>query len=135
MLGDSPNSAQPPPLRYSDRRQPRSPWRMAALAAAGVITLAILFDDQAGHSDDIQVRACLEPVYAGMFGTAPHALERCLENRPKLFGARDAQWLHYVKHLEDSCPVTTGMQGQAICEFQVKSSEDHAGKGWRARDY
>jgi len=130
MLGDSPDSAKPLPLRYSDRRQPRSPWRVTALAIAGVITLAILLDGQIGHSDDIQVRACLEPVYAGMFGTV-HALERCLEKRPKLFGARDTQWLRYVKHLEDSCPVTTGMQGQAICEFQVKSSEDHAGKGWR----
>ena len=84
---------------------------MAAFAAAGLITLAILFDGQTGRSGDIQVRACLEPVYAGMFGTAPHALARCLENRPKLFGARDAQWLRYVKHLEESCPVTTGMQG------------------------
>lgn len=134
MLGDSPNSAKPLPLRYSDRYQPRSPWRMAAFAAAGLITLAILFDGQTGRSGDIQVRACLEPVYAGMFGTAPHALARCLENRPKLFGARDAQWLRYVKHLEESCPVATGMQGQAICEFQVKSSEDHAGKGWRTRN-
>jgi hypothetical protein len=130
MLGDGPDQAKPLPLRYSDRRQRRSRWRLAALIIAGGITLAILFDGQTGRSDDIQVRACLEPVYAGMFGTV-HALERCLENRPKLFGARDAQWLRYVKHLEDSCPVATGMQGQAICEFQVKASEDHAGKGWR----
>jgi hypothetical protein len=133
MFGDSPDATKPMPLRYSDRQRPRAAWRLVALAAAGLITLVILFDGQTGRSDDIQVRACLEPVYAGLFGTAPHALERCLENRPKLFGARDAQWLRYVKHLEDSCPVATGMQGQAICEFQVKSSEDHAGKGWRTR--
>jgi hypothetical protein len=133
MFGDSLDSTKPLPLRYSDRHRPRSVWRILAFGAAGVITLAILFDGQTGRSDDIQVRACREPVYAGMFGTV-HALERCLENRPKLFGARDAQWLRYVKHLEDSCPVTTGMQGQAICEFQVKASEDHAGKGWRTRN-
>jgi hypothetical protein len=128
---ENPDSASPPPLRYSDRRQPRSPWRMAALAVTGCVTLWALFDGQMKRSDDLEVRACLEPVYAGLFGTAPHALERCLENRPKLFGARDATWMRYVRHLEDSCPVTVGMQGQAICEFQVKASEDHAGKGWR----
>lgn len=135
MLGDSPDSAMPRPFRYSDRRQQGSGWRYAAFAAAGVVTLAILFDGQTGRSGDLQTRACLEPVYAGLFGTGPRALERCLQNRPKLFGARDAQWLRYVRHLEESCPVTVGMQGQAICEFQVKASEDHAGKGWRTRNY
>ena len=134
-MGDNPDLALSRPFRYSDRRQPGSPWRYAALAAAGAVTLAILFDGQIGRSDDIEVRACLEPVYAGLFGTAPHALQRCLKERPKMFGARDAQWLRYVRHLEDSCPVTVGMQGQAICEFQVKTSEDHSGKSWRKRNY
>ena len=32
-------------------------------------------------------------------------------------------------------PLTVGMQGQAICEFSVKAKEDHAGKGWRVKDY
>lgn len=81
------------------------------------------------------MRACLEPVYSGLFGTGPRALERCLQNRPKLFGDWDAQWLRYVRHLEKSCPLVVGMQGQAICEFQVKAAEDHAGKGWLAKSY
>ena len=100
-----------------------------------VIAFAILFDGQSIRSGDIQTRACLEPVYSGLFGTGPRALQRCLENRPKLFGARDAQWLRYVRHLEASCPLTIGMQGQAICEFSVKAKEDRAGKGWRVKDY
>jgi hypothetical protein len=92
-----------------------------------------LLDGQTLRSNDLQQRACLEPVYAGVFGTGSGALERCLQSRPKLFGARDALWLRYVRHLEASCPVSVGMQGQAICEFQVKTSDDHAGKGWATR--
>ena len=100
-----------------------------------MVAPAILFDGRTVRSDDMETRACLEPVYAGLFGTGPHALERCLLDRPRRFGADDAEWLRYVRHLEKSCPLVVGMQGQAICEFQVKSAEDHAGKGWRDRDY
>jgi hypothetical protein len=133
MAGDAPPASAP--LRYTDGRNRRSRWRYALPAAVCVVSAAILLDGQTGRSDDIQTRACLEPVYSGLFGTGPRAMERCLQNRPKLFGAHDAEWLRYVRHLEKSCPLVVGMQGQAICEFQVKGAEDHAGKGWRRQDY
>ncbi len=132
MAGDGPATL---PLRYTDGRNRRSGWRHALPAGVCLIAAAILFDGRTVRSDDMETRACLEPVYAGLFGTGPHALERCLRDRPKLFGADDAEWLRYVRHLEKSCPLVVGMQGQAICEFQVKSAEDHAGKGWRDKDY
>ncbi|MGZ5920720.1 MAG: hypothetical protein ACXWLJ_11520 [Rhizomicrobium sp.] len=135
MAGNGPNPAAPPPFRYTDGRNRRSRWTYVLPAAVCVVAFAILLDGETGRSNDIQIRACLEPVYSGLFGTGPRALARCLENRPKLFGERDAKWLRYVRHLEASCPLTVGMQGQAICEFSVKAKEDHAGKGWRVKDY
>jgi hypothetical protein len=132
MKSNGPGLATSHALRFTDGRNRRSRWRYAAPMAVGLISIAILLDGQTGRSDDLQTRACLEPVYAGLFGTGSRALERCLQTRPKLFGAQDAQWLRYVRHLEASCPPSIGMQGQAICEFSVKAKEDHAGKGWRA---
>ncbi len=123
------------PFRFSRGQPQSSHWRYAALAALGVITLIVLFDGHFDRVDDFQRRACLEPVYAGLFGTGPGTLERCVALRPQLFGARDAVWLRYVRHLEASCPVSIGMQGQAICEFQVKASEDRAGRGWLSGRY
>jgi hypothetical protein len=107
----------------------------AVTAAALALVVAIYFHDRHAGAGDFQSRACLEPVYAGLFGTGPGALERCLDGRAKLFGARDQGWLRYVRHLEQSCPASIGMQGQAICQFQVKSSEDHKGIGWRSKRY
>ena len=135
MASDSPHLAAPPPFCYTDGRNRRSGWVYALPIGVCVIAFAILLDGQTIRSSDIQTRACLEPVYSGLFGTGPRALQRCLENRPKLFGASDARWLRYVRHLEASCPLTIGMQGQAICEFSVKAKEDRAGKGWRVKDY
>jgi hypothetical protein len=123
------------PFRFSQGQRRPSHWRYAALAMVGVVAIVLLFDGHVGRVDDFQRRACLEPVYAGLFGTGPGTLERCIARRPQLFGARDAAWLRYVRHLEASCPVSIGMQGQAICEFQVKASEDRAGKGWRSGRY
>ncbi|MEP6830867.1 MAG: hypothetical protein ABI963_11040 [Rhizomicrobium sp.] len=135
MVADDPAKDSLLFLRYTDGRNRRSRWRYALPAGVCLVAAAILLDGQTVKSSDIETRACLEPVYAGMFGTGPRALDRCLKNRPKLFGAHDAEWLRYVRHLEKSCPLVVGMQGQAICEFQVKSAEDHADKGWRDRDY
>ena len=133
MAGDAP--AALPFVRYTDGRNRRSRWRYALPVGVCLIAAAILLDGQTVRSDDMETRACLEPVYAGLFGTGPRALERCLRDRPRLFGADDAKWLRYVRHLEKSCPLVVGMQGQAICEFQVKAAEDHANKGWRDRAY
>ena len=135
MAGTSLDPETPLPFRYTDGRNRRSRWTYVLPVAVVVAGFAILLDGETGRSDDIQTRACLEPVYSGLFGTGPRALARCLENRPKLFGDQDARWLRYVRHLEASCPLTVGMQGQAICEFSVKAKEDHAGKGWRVKDY
>lgn len=135
MTGDSLDPAATLPFCYTDGRNRRSRWTYALPIAVCVVSLAVLLDGQTHRANDIQTRACLEPVYAGMFGTGPRALERCLRDRPLLFGERDAQWLRYVRHLEAACPLTIGMQGQAICEFNVKAKEDRAGKGWRVKDY
>ncbi len=135
MAGDIPDLATSQQLRFTDGRQRRSRWGQAVAIMVCVGAVVLLFDGQTVRSDDPQTRACLEPVYAGLFGTGSRALQRCLQTRPKLFGVQDAQWLRYVRHLEISCPSSIGMQGQAICEFQVKSSEDHAGKGWRTQNY
>ena len=110
-------------------------YGLVATAAALALVGDLYWHGKHAGPGDFQSRACLEPVYAGIFGTGPGALERCLKSRAKLFGARDSGWLRYVRHLEQSCPASIGMQGQAICEFQVKSSEDHLGIGWRSKRY
>ena len=127
--------AAPLPLRYTDGRNRRSRWRLVLPAAVCVIALFLLFNGQLRRSDDVEVRACLEPVYSGLFGAGVGAMERCLANRARLFGTSNERWLRYVRHLEASCPISVGMQGQAICEFNVKAKEDRAGKGWRSVDY
>lgn len=106
---------------------------VTALSVALIVGIAI--HNQRAGPGDFQMRACLEPVYAGLFGTGSGAMDRCLKSRATLFGARDAGWLRYVRHLEASCPASIGMQGQAICEFQVKAGEDHRGTGWRSKRY
>lgn len=124
------------PLLYTDGRNRRSRWRFALPVAVCVTALFLLFGNrQVGRSGDIEVRACLEPVYSGLFGAGVGAMERCLANRARLFGPDNERWLRYVRHLEASCPISVGMQGQAICEFNVKAKEDRAGKGWRSVDY
>jgi hypothetical protein len=123
------------PLLYTDGRNRRSRWRFVLPAAVCATALFLLFGGQVGRSGDIEVRACLEPVYSGLFGAGVGAMERCLANRAQLFGANNERWLRYVRHLEASCPISVGMQGQAICEFNVKAKEDRAGKGWRIVDY
>ena len=80
----------PSPLRYTDGRNRRSRWRHVLPASVCLAAAAILFDGRTVQSDDMETRACLEPVYAGLFGTGPRALERCLRDRPRLFGADDA---------------------------------------------
>lgn len=135
MATEVPDLASPNILRFTDGRSRRPGWKSWVPLGVFIVALAVLLDGRAGRTDDIQIRACLEPVYAGLFGTGSHAMARCIQNRPRLFGARDAQWLRYVRHLEASCPLTIGMQGQAICEFNVKAKEDRAGKGWRDRSY
>lgn len=126
------------PIGIGIIRSGYAPLRVyGASVTAGVVALVIgisIHNQHAGPGD-FQTRACLEPVYAGLFGTGFGAMERCLKSRAKLFGARDAGWLRYVRHLEASCPASIGMQGQAICEFQVKAGEDHAGIGWRSKRY
>jgi hypothetical protein len=107
----------------------------AATLAALALVIGISIHSRQSGLGDFQMRACLEPVYAGLFGTGPGAMDRCLQSRAKLFGARDAGWLRYVRHLEASCPASIGMQGQAICEFQVKAGEDRSGIGWRSKRY
>ena len=135
MAMSEPSLAMSRPFRFSRGQPGRSRWHYAAGAVTGVAALILLFDGHLGHIDDLQRRACLEPVYAGLFGTGRHALERCLTQRPLLFGEQDALWLRYVRHLEDVCPASIGMQGQAICEFQVKTTEDHTSRNWRSGRY
>ncbi|HEY4276242.1 MAG TPA: hypothetical protein VGM68_12195 [Rhizomicrobium sp.] len=131
----SDNLAAPAPLRYTDGRNRRSRWRLVLPFAVCAAALFLLLNGQLRRSGDIEVRACLEPVYSGLFGGGVGAMERCLANRAQLFGESNARWLRYVRHLEASCPISVGMQGQAICEFNVKAKEDRAGKGWRTKDY
>lgn len=135
MTKGEPSLALSRPYRFSRGQRSRSYWHYALGAATGVAALFLLFDGRIGHVNDLQRRACLEPVYAGLFGTGRHALERCLTQRPLLFGKQDALWLRYVRHLEKVCPASIGMQGQAICEFQVKTTEDHTNRGWRSGRY
>jgi hypothetical protein len=114
---------------------PLRAYGAAITAGAVALIIGIAIHNRQTGPGDFQMRACLEPVYAGLFGTGSGAMERCLKSRAKLFGARDAGWLRYVHHLEASCPASIGMQGQAICEFQVKAGEDHSGIGWRSKRY
>ena len=114
---------------------PLRSYGAAMTAGAVALIIGVAVHNQQAGPGDFQMRACLEPVYAGLFGTGSGAMERCLKSRAKLFGTRDAGWLRYVRHLESSCPASIGMQGQAICEFQVKAGEDHSGIGWRSRRY
>jgi len=121
-------------ITRSDQPPLRAYGAAATLGALALVIGISIHNRQTGPGD-FQMRACLEPVYAGLFGTGPGAMDRCLKSRAKLFGARDAGWLRYVLHLEASCPASIGMQGQAICEFQVKAGEDHSGIGWRSKRY
>lgn len=138
MAAGSSNMAAGQPIGIGIIRSGHTPLRVygASITAAAVaLVLGISIHNQHAGPGDFQMRACLEPVYAGLFGTGSGAMERCLKARPKLFGPRDAAWLRYVHHLEANCPASIGMQGQAICEFQVKAGEDHSGIGWRSKRY
>jgi hypothetical protein len=138
MMAGSSDLAAGPPIGSRIVRNGHTPLRVYGESiTAGAVTLmiGIAIHSRNAGPDDFQTRACLEPVYAGLFGTGPGAMDRCLQSRIKLFGARGGGWLRYVRHLETSCPVTIGMQGQAICEFQVKASEDHAHTGGLRRRY
>jgi hypothetical protein len=138
MTAGTSDMATGQPIGIGIIRNGHTPLRLygaAVTAAVVAMVIGIAIHNQHTGPGDFQTRACLEPVYAGLFGTGSGAMERCLTSRAKLFGARDAGWLRYVRHLEASCPATIGMQGQAICEFQVKAGEDHAGTGWRSKRY
>ena len=138
MAAGSSDMAAGQPIGIGIIRSGHTPLRSvgaAVTACAVALIIGIAIHNQQVGPGDFETRACLEPVYAGLFGTGSGALDRCLKSRAKLFGARDAGWLRYVRHLEASCPASIGMQGQAICEFQVKAGEDHRGTGWRNKRY
>ena len=138
MAAGSSDLAAGQPIGIGIIRSGHTPLRglgAAATALSVALIVGIAIHNQQAGPGDFQVRACLEPVYAGLFGTGSGAMDRCLKSRAKLFGARDAGWLRYVRHLEASCPASIGMQGQAICEFQVKAGEDHLHTGWLSKRY